>query len=155
MALAKASSAARDRFVYVTYIRTTADKLWNALTDPEFTRKYWFGMKSDSTFKKGAPWKLQSSDGTIWDAGEVLEAKRPKKLVLAWQHQMKAAMKKEGFSRCTFELEPAGGVVKLTVTHEIKGTRTKFISAVSGGWPMVLSGLKTVLETDQVLQIPR
>ncbi len=153
--MARASSAARDRFVYVTYIRTTAEKLWKALTTPEFTRQYWFGMTSDSTFKKGAPWKLVGSDGSVWDAGKVVEAKRPRKLVLAWQHQMRPALHKEGVSRCTFELEPEGGVVKLTVTHEIPGAKTKFIGAVSGGWPMVLSGLKTLLETNKALHVPR
>jgi len=152
--MAKASSA-RDRFVYVTYIRTTATKLWDALTDPEFTKRYWFGVASESTFKKGAPWKLVGTDGDVWDAGEVVEAKRPKKLVLKWQHQKRPELRKEGFSRCTFDLEPAGGTVKLTVTHEIRGTKTKFISAVSGGWPAILSNLKSLLETNEALELPR
>ena len=138
-----------DRFVYVTYIRTTPEKLWEALTTPEFTRKYWFGTWQDCAWTVGASWKLTFPDGRVADAGEVLEIDPPKRLVLKWRHQLNPELHAEGDSRATFELEPADELVKLTVLHEIDQTGSKFIEAVSGGWPMILSSLKSLLETGQ------
>jgi uncharacterized protein YndB with AHSA1/START domain len=137
----------QDKFVYVTYIRTTPDKLWEALTNPEFNRKYWFGTWQDSAWTVGSSWRLTSSDGRIWDAGEVLEVDPPKHLVLKWRHQARPELHEEGFSRATFDLEPMDDLVKLTVVHEIDRQGSKFIAAVSDGWPKILSSLKSLLET--------
>jgi len=142
---------ASDRFVYVTYIRTTPEKLWQALLSPEFTRSYWFGVTHESEWKKGAPWKMVFADGTVGDAGEVLEIEKPKRLVLRWRNEFKPELRAEGYSRCTFDIEANGPVTKLTITHEIDKTGSKFIEAVSGGWPRVLSNLKSLLETGEVL----
>lgn len=142
-----------SRFLYVTYIRTTPEKLWHALTTPEFNKQFWFGMWQESEWKKDAAWKIVGSDGKVWDAGKVLEIDPPKRLVLAWQHQNKPELKAEGVSRATFTLEPAGEQVKLTVLHELDNG-PKFIEAVSGGWPMVLSSLKSLLETGVALARP-
>jgi uncharacterized protein YndB with AHSA1/START domain len=136
-----------DKFVYVTYIRTAPEKLWEALTTPEFNRKYWFGTWQDSTWTVGSSWKLTSSDGQVWDAGEVLEVDPPKHLVLKWRHQARAELHEEGFSRATFDLAPMDDLVKLTVVHEIDRQGSKFIAAVSDGWPKILSSLKSLLET--------
>ncbi len=138
-----------DRFVYVTYIRTTPEKLWEALTTAEFTRKYWFGTWQDCNWTVGASWKLTFPDGRVADIGEVLEIDPPKRLVLKWRHQLNPELHAETDSRATFELEPADELVKLTVLHEIDQTDSKFIGAVSGGWPMILSSLKSLLETGQ------
>jgi uncharacterized protein YndB with AHSA1/START domain len=143
-----------DRFVYVTYIRTTAEKVWQALTQPEFTRQYWFGMASQSEFTPGAAWNLVGSDGRVWDSGEVLEADPPRHLILKWQHQMRPELHAEGYSRATFSIEPQGETVKLTVVHEIGVPDSKLITAVSGGWPMVLSSLKSLLETGSPITRP-
>jgi uncharacterized protein YndB with AHSA1/START domain len=146
---------ARSTYLYVSYIRTTPEKLWKALTDAEFTKQYWFGMRSESEWRAGAEWKLVAGDGKVWDAGEVVEAKPPRRLVLRWQHQNKPELKAEGPTLCTMELEPSAGAVKLTITHTIERESSKVIEAVSGGWPKVISNLKSLLETGSIaLQEP-
>ena len=141
---------ARSTFVYVTYIRTTPQKLWTALTDPEFTRQYWFGMRAESGWTKGSPWKLVSGDGQVFDVGGIVEADAPRRLVIRWHHKLKPDLEAEGPSQCTMELEAEGSAVKLTVTHAIEREPSKLIAAVSGGWPKVLSNLKSLLETGSV-----
>ena len=139
---------ARSTFVYVTYIRTTPEKLWSALTDDaEFMKRYWFGTHCQSQWTAGSPWKMVSGEGNITDAGEILEAEPRRRLVIRWQHQNKPELKAEGESRCTMELEPAGAAVKLSITHTIEREPSKFIEAVSGGWPKILSNLKSLLES--------
>ncbi len=140
-----------ERFVYVTYIRTTPAKLWDALTKPEFQRSYWFGMTHESDWKPGSPWKMVFADGRIADTGEVIESDRPRRLVLRWRNEFLPELKAEGFSRATFEIERAGELAKLTVVHEMEGDRTKFIEKVSNGWPKILSSLKSLLETGEAL----
>ena len=146
---------ARSTFVYVTYIRTTPQKLWSALTDGEFMKQYWFGMRAESGWTAGSPWKLVSGEGEVWDAGEIVEAVPPRRLVIRWQHQKKPELKAEGASLCTMELEYAAGAVKLSITHTIERDASQVIAAVSGGWPKVLSNLKSLLETGAIaLQEP-
>src|SRR4051794_23022999 len=127
---------ARSTFVYVTYIRTTPDKLWSALTDVEFLQQYWFGMRCECAFTAGSPWKLVWVDGQVFDDGEILEAEPPRRLVIRWRHQNRPELKAEGDSLCTMELEAQGGgdAVKLSITHTIERDASKFIEAVSGGW---------------------
>jgi uncharacterized protein YndB with AHSA1/START domain len=144
------SASNRSSFVYVTFIRTTPEKLWEALTDAQFVRQYWFGVTVECAWKKGSPWKLSYPDGRITDTGEILEIDPPRRLVIRWQNEGKPELKAEGPSRCTFTLEPAGRAVKLTITHEIDRPESSLITAVSGGWPLVLSNLKSLLETGEV-----
>jgi uncharacterized protein YndB with AHSA1/START domain len=144
------SAANRSSFVYVTFIRTTPAKLWEALTDPQFIRQYWFDMTIECGWKKGSPWKMLLPDGTPTDTGEILEIDPPRRMVIHWQHEWKPEIKAEGPSRCTIELEPADGAVKLTITHEIDRSDSKLITAVSGGWPRILSNLKSLLETGEI-----
>jgi uncharacterized protein YndB with AHSA1/START domain len=140
-------------FVYVTYIRTTPEELWSALTNPEFTKKYWFGMHQESDWKPGSSWQLVFADGRIADVGEILESDPPKRMVIKWRNEFKPELKAEGHSRCTMELEPVGNAVKLTITHGMETERvaSKVIDAVSGGWPRILSNLKSLLETGDVV----
>jgi uncharacterized protein YndB with AHSA1/START domain len=140
---------AQSRFVYVTYIRTTRQKLWEALTKPEFQRRYWFGIHQDCDWKPGSPWRMRFADGRVADAGEVLEIDPPNSFVLKWRNEFRPELREEGYSRCTMRLEPEGELVKLTVTHEIDKSPSKFIEAVSGGWPTILSSLKSMLETGE------
>jgi uncharacterized protein YndB with AHSA1/START domain len=149
------SAANRSTFIYVTYIRTTPEKLWEALTEPEFVRKYWFDMTVECGWKKGSPWKLVFPDGRPADTGEILEIDPPRRMVIRWQNQWSPELKAEGPSRCTIEFEPTGNAVKLTITHEIEKPDSKFIAKVSGGWPMVLSNLKSLLETEQVALVQK
>jgi uncharacterized protein YndB with AHSA1/START domain len=90
-------------------------------------------------------------DGTITDAGEIVEAEPPRRLVIRWQHQNKPELKAEGESRCTMEMEPNGTAVKLSITHTIEREPSKLIEAVSGGWPKIISNLKSLLETGSVV----
>jgi uncharacterized protein YndB with AHSA1/START domain len=147
---------ARSTFVYVTYIRTTPEKLWAALTnDVEFMKQYWFGTHCQSEWTPGSLWKMVYPDGRVSDSGEILEAQPPRRLVIRWQHQSKPELKAEGDSRCTLELEPIGTTVKLSITHTIEREPSKLIEAVSGGWPKIISNLKSLLETGSIaLQEP-
>ncbi|MGA7776122.1 MAG: SRPBCC family protein [Paraburkholderia sp.] len=144
------TEAAACAFVYVTFIRTTQERLWQALTSVEFTRQYWFGMHQESEWKVGASWQLMFPDGRVADTGEVVEIDPPRRLVLRWRNEFRPELKAEGYSRCTMELEPKDEAVKLTVTHVIDHPESKFIGAVSGGWPLILSNLKSLLETGRV-----
>ena len=144
----------RSTFVYVTYIRTTPERLWAALTGAEFQKQYWFGCRCESEWTAGASWKLVYPDGRIADSGEIVEAERPRRLVIRWRNEWKPELKAEGFSLCTMELEPNPGAVKLTVTHSLEREPSNFIAAVSGGWPKVLSNLKSLLETGAIVVPP-
>ena len=141
---------ARSTFVYVSYIRTTPEKLWSALTDADLMKQYWFGMRCESQWTAGSSWKLVSTDGVVFDAGEIVEAVPPRRLVIRWQHQNRPELKAEGDSRCTMELEPFGKAVKLSITHTIDRDPSKLIEAVSGGWPKIISNLKSLLETGSI-----
>jgi uncharacterized protein YndB with AHSA1/START domain len=139
-------------FVYVTYIRTTPAKLWEALVKPEFTRQYLFGSHFESDWKTGAPWKLVGSGGRVDDAGEILEIEPPKRLVLKWRNEFMPERKAEGYTRCTFDIVPQAGFVELKVTHEAEQENSKTIAGVSRGWPRILAGLKSLLETGRPLE---
>jgi len=138
-------------FVYVTFIRTTPEKLWSALTSPDFTKQYWFGMHCETDWKPGSSWKLVFADGRIADAGEIVEADQPRRLAIKWRNEFRPEFKSEGYSRCTMDLEPVDGAVKLTITHVMDRAQSKLIGAVSGGWPRILSNLKSLLETGEVV----
>ena len=146
---------ARSTFVYVSYIRTTPEKLWSALTDVEFMKQYWFGMRCESRWTAGSPWKLVSGDGQVFDSGGIVEAEPPRRLVIRWRHRKRPELEAEGDSLCTIELEPSGTAVRLCITHTIERDPSKFIEAVSGGWPKIISNLKSLLETGSaVMQDP-
>ncbi len=140
-----------SQYVYVTYIRTTAQKLWAALLDPDTQRKFWLGSHIDTDWKKDAAWRLLYPDGRVTDAGTVVEIIPEQKLVLTWQHELRPDLKAEGPPRRTLEIETAGNAVKLTVLHEIDAPDSKLIKAVSGGWPKILSNIKSLLETGQII----
>lgn len=140
-----------SKFNYVTYIRATPQQVWDALTLPEITPKYWMGVVHETDWKPGSPWKLKFSDGRLADDGSVEQYEAPRKLVLRWQHRIDPALTAEGVSRCEIQLEPMGDVTKLAVTHTMDVAESKFIAAVSFGWPMILSSLKSLLETGQPL----
>ena len=146
---------AGSRFVYVTFIRTTPEKLWAALTQPEFTRTYWCGTHQESDWTPGASWSSFAPDGRLIDEGEILEADRPRRLVLTWRDHLFPQMHAEGYSRLTYELEPTGDTVKLTLTHEMDIPESTLIDGVSKGWPGILASLKSLLETGEPLAFTR
>ena len=143
------AAADRSHFVYVIFIRTTAAKLWEALTEPQLVRQYWFNATVECGWKKGSPWKMARADGSLTDTGEILEIDRPRRIVIRWQNEWEPELKAEGPGRCTIELEPLDRAVKLTVTHEIERPESKLITAVSRAWPITLSNLKSLLETGE------
>ena len=119
----------KPEFVYVTYIETTPEKLWEALTSSEFSKRYWFGTELKTDWKVGSPFALVMN-GTTTDVGEVLEFK------------------------VVFNLEPHGKLVKLTLTHEDFEDGSKLLDGISRGWPAILSSLKSMLESGTALAIP-
>ena len=145
----------QSKFVYVTYIKTTADKLWEALTSREFMAQYWLGNQPEADWRVGGSWKIVRPNGELTDSGEILEFEPGKRIVIKWRNEFMPELKAEGFSKCVMEIEPmvnpAGKPgeesMKLTVTHTMERTDSKLIAAVGGGWPLILSNLKSVLET--------
>lgn len=146
---------AESRFVYVTYIRTTPERLWQALTDPAFTRHYWLGMWHESDWKPGSPWRIMIPDGRVGHSGEILMSEPGRRLVLAWRNEFQPELRVEGHTRVTFDIEPQGEAVKLTVTHESDMPESKVIATVSSGWPHILASLKSLLETGESLEATR
>lgn len=140
----------KPEFIYVTYIKTSPEKLWEALTSPEMSKLYWFGAHLESEWKVGAPWKIVFPDGRVADSGEILECEKPRRIVIKWRNEWSPEHHAEGFSTCTMQIEPMDGAVKLTVMHTIDRDTSKFIEAVSGGWPRILSNLKSLLETGSI-----
>jgi uncharacterized protein YndB with AHSA1/START domain len=139
--------------VYSIFIRATAEQVWDAITNPEFTQKYFYGSRIESSFEPGEPYKGLSGDGSekLVD-GEVLEASPPSKLVTTWRALYDPETAKEPHSRVSWEIEPAGeGIVQLTVVHDGLEAAPKTAENVAGGWSYVLSGLKTLLETGRPL----
>ncbi len=144
-----------SRFVYVTYIRTTPEKLWRALVEPEFTRRYWVETWQESEWKPGASWRLMIPDGRVGDSGEILEIEPQRRLVLSWRNEFMPELRAEGHSRVTYELEKQGESVKFTLIHVIEKADSKLIETCSCGWPLILSSLKSLLETGEPLEETR
>lgn len=143
----------KPEFIYVTYIETTPEKLWQALTSSEFTRHYWWDTSVVSDWKVGSPFKLVMN-GTTTDDGEVLEADPPRRLSYTFHHLLNERAKREQPSRVTFVLEPHGNLVKLTLTHEGFAPGSVVVDGISRGWPAILSSLKSMLESGTALAIP-
>ena len=143
----------RPKFVYTVYIRTTPEKLWQGLIDPEFTEKYWSGVKLVSDWRVGSKVQMTDAEGAPADSGTVLKFEPPRLLSFTWHVGWHPEMGKEPPSRATFEIAPAQqkGVVRLTITHDEFEFGSKTYEGVSNGWPVVLSNLKSLLETGEPL----
>jgi uncharacterized protein YndB with AHSA1/START domain len=143
----------KPEFVYISYIETTPEKLWEALTSSEFSKRYWWDTSVVSDWKVGSPFSLVMN-GTTTDVGEILEADRPRRLSYTFRHVLNEAASKERPSRVTFVLEPYGRLVKLTLTHEDFAEGSVIIDGISKGWPAIMSSLKSLLESGQPLDVP-
>lgn len=140
----------KPEFIYVTYIKTTPEKLWDALTSSEFSKRYWFGTELRSDFKVGSSFALVTN-GTTTDVGEILEADRPRRLAYTFKHVLKEELRAEPVTKVVFTLEPRGELVKLTLTHEGFADGSKLLDGISKGWPAIMSNLKSLLETGEPL----
>lgn len=137
----------RPDFVYVTYIESTAERVWEALTQPEITAQYWAGARNLSDWQVGSPWRHQFADGSVHIAGTVRESAPPNRLVMTWGHPGETSA--DRISTVIFEIEQFDEIVRLTVTHE--HLDDEMFSGISTGWPAVLANLKSLLETGHVL----
>ncbi|MEJ8810660.1 SRPBCC family protein [Variovorax ureilyticus] len=146
-------SKEKTRFVYVTYIRSTPEKVFEALTKPEMTRRYW-GHENVSDWKPGSTWEhvRANEQRTVNIVGKVVEASPPSRLVISWASPSEAA-DPDSYSRVTFEVEPWEDTVRLTVTHDELETGSAMAKGVTQGWPIVLSSLKSLLETGQGIDV--
>jgi uncharacterized protein YndB with AHSA1/START domain len=138
--------------VYELYVRTTPEEMWAALTDPERTERYWRGLRLESTWETGAPVRWVKN-GTASIHGEVVEADPPRRLVTTWNHEFDDGVT-EGPSRVTWEIEPMGAVSKLRLVHDDFHGPSRMYEMAAASWPIVLSSLKTMLESDEVLAVP-
>jgi len=142
----------KEKFLYVTYIRSTQEKVWDALINPAVTQLYW-NHHNVSDWKPGSVWNHQRCDGSgkIDITGKVLETSPPHRLVISWADPDDTSR----FSRVTFEIEPTNQGVKLTVTHDELEAGSSMLRGISRGWPMVLSSLKTLLETGNAIDLSK
>jgi uncharacterized protein YndB with AHSA1/START domain len=139
--------------VFEIYIRTTPERLWQALTDPEIRSKYTFGMRVQSDWTTGSPYTMNHPNApALLGEGVNVEVDPPRKLVQTFTALWSDEVKSEGTSRVTYEIEPVGDSCCLTVTHD--QLREGANPQVYGGWPMILSGLKTWLESGELLTTP-
>jgi uncharacterized protein YndB with AHSA1/START domain len=141
----------KPAFVYTTYIETSAEKLWQALTDGDFTERYWFGHRVASDWAVGSAYRF-ANQGQPMVEGKVLASDPPRRLAYSWD-VVKDGAARERTSRVTFDLMPRGTVIKLTVTHDETDEGGTTLRDVSAGWPLVLASLKSILETGHALDL--
>ncbi len=138
------------RHVFATFIRAPPEAIWRALTESDFTTRYWYGSTVHSDWAPGSPWELRTGAGQVGITGEVLESEPPRRLVVTYNQAWGGGG--EPPSRLTFEIDPGGpGVQKLTLVHETEPGSSTQIAEVAAGWPFILAGLKTLLETGEPL----
>jgi uncharacterized protein YndB with AHSA1/START domain len=138
--------------VFVTYIVTTAERLWESLTSGQITQQYFFGRRMESDWKVGSPFKLVMEDGRIDSQGKILECDPPRRLAVTWHVEWMEEFRHLPEAIVTFQIDPLGNVVRLTVSEfHPEGIDPKYVEGGRRGWPVVLSGLKTLLETGRPL----
>jgi uncharacterized protein YndB with AHSA1/START domain len=142
------------KHVYEIYIRTTPEKLWAALTDGEKTQKYFFGTRVASTWKSGAELTYHGDNAMLMVDGKVVEADAPRRLVTTWRAAYNPEVAGDRPSRVTWTIQPMGAICKLSVVHDDFEGETQTWKSTGGGWPIVLSGLKTFLETGESMPLP-
>ncbi len=139
--------------VFEIYIKTTPERLWEAITDSEMRSKYSFGARCNTDWAPGSRYEMgHPANPALLGEGENLEVEPPRRLVQTMRALWSEDVKAEGTSRVTWEIEPVGDSCRLTVTHD--QLREGANSELYGGWPMILSGLKTLLETGELLTTP-
>jgi uncharacterized protein YndB with AHSA1/START domain len=145
------SAANRPTFVYVTYIAASPERVWDALTKPDLSEKYWFGYRVRADGRPGEHMTAYNPAGRQVHDDPIVESEPPRKLVYRWKSLYKE-LPDERPSRVTFLLEPVKGQTRLTVTHDDFDADSRMFDMISKGWPAVLSSLKSFLETGQGLE---
>lgn len=143
----------KTMFVYVTYIRSTAEKVFEAIRSPEIARRYW-GHENVSDWTPGSDWQHVRANGqrTVNIVGKVVEVVPPTRLVISWASPSQAA-DPQAYSRVTFEIEPYEDMVRLSVTHDELEPGSAMAKGIQQGWPIVLSSLKSLLETGEGIDV--
>ncbi len=146
-------SQEKTSFVYVTYIRSTPARVFEAITKPEIARRYW-GHENVSDWRPGSGWQHVRADAerTVRVLGKVVEVSPPTRLVITWAEPSQAA-DPASYSRVTFDVEPYGEMVRLTVTHDELEAGSGMDKSIRRGWPIVLSSLKSLLETGEGMDV--
>jgi uncharacterized protein YndB with AHSA1/START domain/DNA-binding transcriptional ArsR family regulator len=144
----------RPRHVFQVYIRTTPDQLWQAITEPSFTTRYFRRSRVESGWQPGERMSYWI-DGDVVVDGQVLELEPPRRLVTTWSFRRDPELRADPPSRVTWEIEPVGDTCRLTLVHDDFPVETNTFKAVGSGWPMILSSLKSLLETGEGLSIAR
>jgi uncharacterized protein YndB with AHSA1/START domain len=144
----------KPAIVYTIYIASTPEKVWEALTQAEFSRKYFSGFAIETELKIGGSFIVRTPDGSEHISGEVIECDPPKKLTVTWNVNWPGLVEKLGVTLVTYEIEPAGHAVKLTLiqAHD-RPLSEDILSGGRTGWPAILSSLKSLLETGEALAI--
>lgn len=151
--MAEAKTAETNKLVFEIYIKTTPERLWQALTDGAMTEKYYYGTRAESNWKEGSPYKYIGGDGSTMLDGTVLESDPPRRLVATFNPHWMPDAGEFPESKVTYEITPAGEACRLTLVHEGLVAGNPMTEGISGGWSEILSGLKTLLETGQPLNI--
>jgi uncharacterized protein YndB with AHSA1/START domain len=140
-----------SRFAYTVYIRALPDQVWSAFRDPAVERRIWMGHALETSWAAGAPWAMVDAVGVVANLGEILAIDAPRRLVLSWRasdlHPERAA---EGETRVELRFEAAPGSTKVSVTHTADRVNSVFIGVASESWPLILSNLKSLIETGEV-----
>jgi uncharacterized protein YndB with AHSA1/START domain len=146
-------STEKTSFVYVTYIRSTPEKVFEAITKPEIARRYW-GHENVSDWKPGSSWEhvRANDERTVQLVGKVVEISPPTRLVITWASPSQAA-DPASYSRVTFDIAEYDEMVRLTVTHDELEAGSAMAKGIQQGWPIVLSSLKSLLETGQGMNV--
>jgi uncharacterized protein YndB with AHSA1/START domain len=144
----------KPAIVYTIYIASSPDNVWNALTSAEFSRKYFFGFGIETELKVGGSFIARAPDGSVHIGGEVIECERPKRLTITWNVNWPGLVEKLGITLVTYDIEPAGDAVRLTMTeaHD-RPISDDILSGGRQGWPAILSSLKSLLETGSALAV--
>jgi len=145
-------TAVKPKHVFTTIIQTAPEKLWEALTTPEMTQKYYFGLSIESKLEVGADFNYVSQEGGTMVSGKILEWDPPRRLVTTFSAHWFPEMSQEEPSIVTYEIEPIGECCKLTLIHDGFNAENLTFKEVGDGWPVNLSCLKTLLETGQPLK---
>jgi len=148
------TSSFKPATVYTIYIASTPDRVWDALTTAEFSKKYFHGFGIEAELKTGGSFIVRTPDGSVHISGEVIECERPKKLTVTWNVNWPGLVEKLGVTLVSYEIEPAGDAVRLTMTeaHD-RPISDDILSGGRQGWPAILSSLKSLLETGKALAV--